>query len=169
MAGRRAAADDTAALSIASTVTVTAVNDEPSLTATAANPTFTENGPAVTLYTGTVIDVVEATDRVQAPDVDGVGAAKRVRRDPGGGRHERDVDRRHQRDDGGERDRLQRGGDRRDGDGDAEQDRRHGGDGGPDVGGRSEVPEHQRGPVGVEPDGDADVDPGQWRDGGRRR
>ena len=64
--GTAGGGDDTATLSIASTVTVTAVNDEPSLTATAANPTFTENGPAVTLYTGTVIDVVEATDRVQA-------------------------------------------------------------------------------------------------------
>ena len=64
--GTAGGGDDTATLSIASTVTVTAVNDEPSLTATAANPTFTENGPAVTLYTGTVIDVVEARDRVQA-------------------------------------------------------------------------------------------------------
>ena len=60
-------------------MTVTAVNDEPSLTATAANPTFTENGPAVALYSGTVINVVEAAGQGQDADVDGVGAAKRGR------------------------------------------------------------------------------------------
>ena len=63
--GTAGGGDDTKALSIASTVTVTAVNDEPSLTATAANPTFTENGPAVALYSGTMIDLVEAGDRVK--------------------------------------------------------------------------------------------------------
>ena len=119
-------------LSIASTVTVTAANDEPSLTATAANPTFTENGPAVTLYTGTMIDVVEATDKVKTLTltVSGLqnGSAEILVVDGTNVTLTGD-----QRDDDGERDRLQRGGDRRDGDGDAEQDRRHGSDGGPDA------------------------------------
>ena len=46
-------------------MTVTAVNDEPSLTATASNPTFTEDGPAVALYSGTAINLVETADKVK--------------------------------------------------------------------------------------------------------
>jgi flagellar basal body rod protein FlgG len=56
---------DTTALNVVSTVTLVAVNDPPTLTATGENPTFTEDGPAVTLYSGTSIDVVEAADRVK--------------------------------------------------------------------------------------------------------
>ncbi len=42
--GTASGGDDDAVLSLASTVTLTAVNDAPTLTATAANPTFTEGG-----------------------------------------------------------------------------------------------------------------------------
>ncbi|MCR8921440.1 DNA polymerase V family protein [Dasania sp. GY-MA-18] len=52
--------DDTAALSIASTVAVVAVNDEPTFTATGSNPTFTEGGAAQNLFSGTSVDVIES-------------------------------------------------------------------------------------------------------------
>ncbi|WP_339672695.1 DUF4347 domain-containing protein [Dasania marina] len=52
--------DDTAALGIASTVTVLAVNDEPTLTATASNPTFTEGGAAQNLFSAAAVDTIEA-------------------------------------------------------------------------------------------------------------
>ena len=42
------------------TVTVTAVNDEPTLTATGGNPTFTEDGAAVDLFSGVTASTVEA-------------------------------------------------------------------------------------------------------------
>ncbi len=42
------------------TVTVTAVNDAPTLTATATNPTYTENGSAAALFSGTAVSTVEA-------------------------------------------------------------------------------------------------------------
>ncbi|MCB0358863.1 MAG: choice-of-anchor D domain-containing protein, partial [Bdellovibrionales bacterium] len=51
---------DTTSLSIASTVGVTAANDEPTLAATGQDPTFTENGSAVSLYAGASADTVES-------------------------------------------------------------------------------------------------------------
>ncbi|OIN13828.1 DUF4347 domain-containing protein, partial [Oceanisphaera psychrotolerans] len=42
------------------TVAITAVNDEPTLTATASAPTFTEGGSAAGLFSGTDINTVEA-------------------------------------------------------------------------------------------------------------
>ncbi len=62
--GTASGGDDDAVLSVASTVTLTAVNDAPTLTATAANPTFTEGGAAAGLYSATSIDLVEAGDLV---------------------------------------------------------------------------------------------------------
>ena len=44
---------DTSTLSIASTITVIPVNNPPTLTATANNPTFTEGGSAANLYSST--------------------------------------------------------------------------------------------------------------------
>ena len=44
--------------------TLTAVNDAPTLTATASNPTFTEGGAATGLYSATSIDLFEAADLV---------------------------------------------------------------------------------------------------------
>ncbi|MDE1462240.1 DUF4347 domain-containing protein [Spartinivicinus poritis] len=52
--------DDTASISVASTVTMVGVNDEPTLTANASNPTFTEGGAAASLFTGTSISTIEA-------------------------------------------------------------------------------------------------------------
>ncbi len=52
--------DDTATLNIASTVTITALNDEPTLTAVASDPTFTENGPAVSLFSSSSASTIEA-------------------------------------------------------------------------------------------------------------
>lgn len=43
------------------TVSVTAVNDEPTLTATGQNPTFTENGSASDLFSGVTADTVESS------------------------------------------------------------------------------------------------------------
>jgi Cadherin-like/Bacterial cadherin-like domain len=42
------------------TINVAAVNDEPTLTATGQNPTFTEGGAAAALYSGTSISTVES-------------------------------------------------------------------------------------------------------------
>lgn len=52
--------DDTKTVSIASTVSLTAVNDEPTLTATGLSPTFTENQSAVKLYTNAAASTVES-------------------------------------------------------------------------------------------------------------
>lgn len=46
------------------TVAITAINDAPILTATPAAPTFTEGGAAVSLFSGTAIDAVEAGDQI---------------------------------------------------------------------------------------------------------
>ena len=56
--------DDTAALAIASTVTVVGVNDEPTLTATGSNPTFTEGGAAASLFSSANISTVEAGQNI---------------------------------------------------------------------------------------------------------
>lgn len=46
------------------TVAITAINDAPILTATPATPTYTEGGAAVSLFSGTAIDAVEAGDQI---------------------------------------------------------------------------------------------------------
>jgi riboflavin synthase len=56
--------DDTASVSVASTVTVVGVNDEPTLTGNASNPTFTEGGAAASLFTGTDINTVESGQNI---------------------------------------------------------------------------------------------------------
>ncbi|SFJ97522.1 Ig-like domain-containing protein, partial [Parapedobacter indicus] len=50
-------------------------NDPPVLTATGADPTFTENGPAVVLFSGTSIDVVEAGQPVSGLELTVANAA----------------------------------------------------------------------------------------------
>ncbi len=52
--------DNVAALAVASTVTMTALNDEPTLTATGSNPTFTEGGAAASLFSGSAVSTVES-------------------------------------------------------------------------------------------------------------
>lgn len=52
--------DDTKTVSILSTVSLTAVNDEPTLTATGLNPTYTENQSAVKLFTNAAASTVES-------------------------------------------------------------------------------------------------------------
>ncbi|GGE87017.1 hypothetical protein GCM10011317_50150 [Niveispirillum cyanobacteriorum] len=56
--------DTTTGALISSTVTVVGVNDAPTLTATAANPTYTENQAAVTLFSGATFGTVEAADSI---------------------------------------------------------------------------------------------------------
>ncbi|MFI8750259.1 DUF4347 domain-containing protein [Vreelandella lionensis] len=58
--------DGDGATSIANSVVLTkvAVNDAPTLTANAADPTFTEDGSAASLFSGTVIDTVESADTI---------------------------------------------------------------------------------------------------------
>ncbi|MFC4259161.1 Ig-like domain-containing protein [Marinobacter lacisalsi] len=51
--------DDTASLAVVSTVSITGVNNEPTLTASGSNPTFTEDDAAATLFSGTSIDTIE--------------------------------------------------------------------------------------------------------------
>src|SRR5262249_22959315 len=55
-----APSDNTASPNIASVINVDPVNDEPTLTATPVNPTFTENGPAVDLYDAVTASTIEA-------------------------------------------------------------------------------------------------------------
>jgi len=57
---------DTTALNVASAVAVRAVNDAPTLTATAASPNFTVGGAAVPLYSGAAINAAEAADKVRS-------------------------------------------------------------------------------------------------------
>lgn len=47
------------------TITVTDVNDAPTLTATTLNPTFTEGGSAVSLFSGTTISTIEALQNIK--------------------------------------------------------------------------------------------------------
>src|SRR5437763_1029904 len=61
---------DTTSLSIASNVTVTPVNDAPTLSATASNPTFTEGsahtqGVAVTAFSGASISTIESGQTIK--------------------------------------------------------------------------------------------------------
>jgi len=58
--------DNINALSVASTVTVAALNDEPTLTATGASPTFTEGDSGATLFTGATLSTVEAGQSVES-------------------------------------------------------------------------------------------------------
>lgn len=58
--------DDTAALSVVSTVTVVTVNDEPTLTASGSNPTFIEGGSAASLYSSASASTVEAGQTISA-------------------------------------------------------------------------------------------------------
>ncbi|MGE3569344.1 MAG: beta strand repeat-containing protein, partial [Gammaproteobacteria bacterium] len=52
--------DAVATLNVVSTVTVVPVNDEPTLTATGTDPTFTEDGPSQLLYAGSAASTVES-------------------------------------------------------------------------------------------------------------
>ncbi|MFG0721243.1 Ig-like domain-containing protein [Pseudomonas sp. GLN_6] len=56
--------NNTASPNIASTVTVTPVNDAPTLTATGGTPTYTENGSAVDLFSGVSISAVESGQNI---------------------------------------------------------------------------------------------------------
>ncbi|WP_246004382.1 tandem-95 repeat protein [Marinimicrobium koreense] len=57
---------DTALLAVASTVTVSEVNDEPTLTATATDPNFSEGGSAVGLYSGASVSTIESGQTVSS-------------------------------------------------------------------------------------------------------
>src|SRR5262249_60412408 len=46
------------------TVNVTPVNDPPTVSATGANPTFTENGAGADLFSGVSVSAVEAADKI---------------------------------------------------------------------------------------------------------
>ena len=52
--------DNTAALAVASTVHITAINDEPTLAATALDPTFTEGGAAADMFSAVTASTIEA-------------------------------------------------------------------------------------------------------------
>ncbi|MGH1373413.1 MAG: DUF4347 domain-containing protein [Cellvibrionaceae bacterium] len=58
--GTANAGDDTVAVSIQSSIDVQAVNIEPSVNANPVDPSFTENGAAVSLFSSTVVDLVES-------------------------------------------------------------------------------------------------------------
>jgi len=52
--------------SATSTLSVTSVNDEPTLTATASNPIYTENAPAASLFTNAAVSTVESGQFITA-------------------------------------------------------------------------------------------------------
>lgn len=56
--------NNVATLSTASTVSITAINDAPTLTATGGTPTFTENGPAASLFSGASAGAIEASQNI---------------------------------------------------------------------------------------------------------
>jgi len=59
--------DNTRALSgISANVTVAPINDEPTLTATATNPSFTEGGAAADMFNAVTIDTIEAGQSLNA-------------------------------------------------------------------------------------------------------
>ena len=58
--------DNTAAPGISSTVHVTPVNDAPTLTAIAVNPTFTEGGPQVDLFDSVAVSAIEGDQQLTA-------------------------------------------------------------------------------------------------------
>ena len=64
------------------TINVTAVNDQPTLTATGVNPTFTEDGAAVDLFNGVSVSTVEAGQTITRLDLTvsnlGNGAAEQL-------------------------------------------------------------------------------------------
>ncbi|MBF0324565.1 MAG: DUF4347 domain-containing protein [Alphaproteobacteria bacterium] len=65
------------------TTSITSVNDEPTLSATASSPNFTEGGTAVTLFSGAAISAVEAGQnitelRLTVTNVAGTGATESV-------------------------------------------------------------------------------------------
>ena len=70
-------------LAVASTVTVTPVNDEPTLTATGLNPGFTENGAAVDLFSTVAASAIEAGQNLNnlvltVSNVAGTGATENL-------------------------------------------------------------------------------------------
>ena len=75
--------DNTAAPGIASTVHVTPVNDQPTLSATAVNPTFTEGGAAVDVFTTPVVaSTVEAGQTFTSMTLTVTNVSARRQRDP---------------------------------------------------------------------------------------
>ncbi|MGR5499079.1 tandem-95 repeat protein, partial [Vibrio sp. DNB22_10_4] len=53
-------------LTIASTVSVSAVDDAPALNASALNPIFTENGSSVSIFSSAAVDTVEASQLIES-------------------------------------------------------------------------------------------------------
>ncbi|MCL7406453.1 VCBS domain-containing protein [Paradonghicola geojensis] len=64
-----------AATAITGSITITGPNDPPTLTATAANPDFTENGTAVTLFSEAAVDTIESGQGIKeiVIEVSGLG------------------------------------------------------------------------------------------------
>ncbi|NVK42951.1 MAG: DUF4347 domain-containing protein [Oceanospirillaceae bacterium] len=58
--------DDTASLAIASTVSIAAINNAPTLTATGTNPGYIEGAAAVDLFNGVIIDTIEPGQTITA-------------------------------------------------------------------------------------------------------
>ncbi len=70
-------------LAVSSTVTVTPVNDEPTLTATGLNPGFTENGAAVDLFSTVAVSAIEGSQNLNnlvltVSNVAGTGATENL-------------------------------------------------------------------------------------------
>ena len=63
--GTASMGEDTSTTGIASTVDVISVNDEPTFTATAVNPSHTEDGNSVLLFENAVVDVIEGSQQIQ--------------------------------------------------------------------------------------------------------
>jgi membrane-bound inhibitor of C-type lysozyme len=57
---------NTTTLSIASAISVVPVDDAPTVSATASNPTFTEDGSAVALFSGANVSAIEAAQNIKS-------------------------------------------------------------------------------------------------------
>ena len=64
--GTAGGGDDDTVLSIASTVSLTALNDAPTLTASGDHPSLTEGGAVAGLFSGTNVGVIEAGQLVSS-------------------------------------------------------------------------------------------------------
>jgi hypothetical protein len=57
---------NTTTLSIASAISVVPVDDAPTVSATGTNPTFTEDGSAVSLFSGAAVSAIEAAQNIKS-------------------------------------------------------------------------------------------------------
>ena len=148
-------------------LTVTDINDAPTLTSTGSDPTFTEGGAAAGLFSGTGVSTIRERPDPDRPDPDRHQRQRRCRRKTQPGRQQPGTDRRQFGHDGDPQLRLQRQRGRHYRHRDPDRHPDHGRDRG--AGRHPELPERQCRPDGGQPRGDPDPAGGCGRRRQRRR